>query len=206
MEYTPYNTDLFQGYYGSKLYDPEMENDYNTMVSYDLNGDCPVYDLDFKAYTEELNGHITDYLFEHGVNEEDDIIKSMAYKSMESPREYNFTTDTLITEIEVDMGKLKAWVETHKEAFSDYLKEHFTPRSGFFPFVTNDYEKYMDTSETYLERHYHVMVDFYLLTNIFGTDKFIDMDIDETDFMEDVLGQVNETFDEHMTESEEENE
>jgi hypothetical protein len=64
----------------------------------------------------------------------------------------------------------------------------------------------MDAEHVNVERHYHVMVDFYLLTNIFGTDKFIDMDIDETDFMEDVLEQVNETFDEHMTESEEENE
>ncbi len=203
MEYTPYNTDLFQGYYASKLYDPDMENDYNAMRSYDTDGDCPVYDLDFKAYTEDLNGYITGLLFEHGVNDEDGIIKSMEYKSMMSPREYNFTTDTLVTEIEVDMGKLKAWIADHKECFDMYLHERYTSWSGFISFVSNNYDDFMDTEYENIERHYHVMVDFYLLTNIFGTDKFLDMDIDETDFMEDVLEQVNETFDEHMVESEE---
>jgi len=206
MEYTPYTTQLFQGYYGSMLYDPDMENDYNAMRSYDTDGDCPVYDLDFKAYTEDLNGHITGFLFEHGVNKEDRIINSMEYKAMVSPREYNFTTDTLVTEIEVDMEKLKAWIADHKDGFDMYLHEHYTSRSGFISFVANNYDEFMDAEYENIERHYHVMVDFYLLTNIFGTDKFIDMDIDETDFMEDVLEQVNETFDEHMVESEEENE
>ena len=191
-EYTTGNLDIFQGYYGSLLYSPDMEIDYNNMAYNDTEDEVE-YELDFKGYTEEMNRHITDKIMEYGVNKEDGIIKSMTYKSMWSPKHYNFTTDKLELEVEVDMDKLKSWVEVHKVGFDKYLYRFYTPCSGWIPFVANNYDEYVEE-----DRHHDVMVDYYLLTNIFNSDDFLDMDINDTDYMQDIIEQVNETFSEHM--------
>ena len=193
MEYSPYNHDLFQGYYGTVLYSPEMETDYNTMAYQDTKEDIE-YNLNFSGYTEDMNKVITEKLMEYGVNKEDGIIQSMEYKSMWIPREFNFATERLNLEIEIDMERLRSWAEAHRQGFDKYLHVYYKPCIGWIPFVPDNYEDYMA-----LDDCYDVMVDYYLLTNIHGTEDFHDKDIDRTDFMQDILEQVNETFSENMT-------
>lgn len=59
----------------------------------------------------------------------------LAYESMESPREYNFSTDALYVTVN-DPKKLVQLVDPAK--FEAVIKEHFTSRSGFHSFYSND--------------------------------------------------------------------
>lgn len=61
----------------------------------------------------------------------------LAYESMESPREYNFSTDALYVTVN-DPKLLASLVDPAK--FEGVIKEHFTSRSGFHSFYSNDIE------------------------------------------------------------------
>jgi hypothetical protein len=61
----------------------------------------------------------------------------LAYESMESPREYNFSTDALYVTVN-DIELLASL--TDPAEFEAAIKEHFTSRSGFHSFYSNDIE------------------------------------------------------------------
>lgn len=59
----------------------------------------------------------------------------LAYDSMESPREYNFTTDALFVAIN-DPARLYA--DTNTASLNAVIKERFTSGPGFHSFYSND--------------------------------------------------------------------
>ena len=71
-----------------------------------------------------------------------DFIKSINFTGgTNSPREYNFSTDTLDFEVEINKTKLLQTLknlETDQE-FSKYLKDNFTSYDGFMSFTPNNY-------------------------------------------------------------------
>jgi hypothetical protein len=58
-----------------------------------------------------------------------------------SPREYNFSTDTLNFTIEVDYKELKKAVLDLKEnkEFAEYLRENYTSYDGFWSYTPNNW-------------------------------------------------------------------
>jgi hypothetical protein len=94
--------------------------------------------------------------------ENNDAITDMQLKEMNSPREYNFTTDKLVCELEVDMDKIKKWCyETEKEKFEEYLKENYTSYDGFISFIPNNVREFKEKEDT------DVMIDFYILSHLY---------------------------------------
>jgi hypothetical protein len=91
-----------------------------------------------------------------------DTITDMQFKELNSPREYNFTTDKLVCEVEVDLDKLKKYCyETEREKFEEYLKENYSSYDGFISFVPNnvkEFEQEKDDTD--------VMIDFYILSHL----------------------------------------
>lgn len=68
------------------------------------------------------------------------------YESMESPREYNFTTDRIFVEIEqAEVERLFAAVD--KDTLQKFVEERFTSRSGFISFYEPDFEAWGDVAE-----------------------------------------------------------
>ena len=60
-------------------------------------------------------------------------IKSLSFETMESPREYNFSTDRVFCNI--DYAELCGIIKTFDiKAFADYVRERFTSRDGFISF------------------------------------------------------------------------
>ncbi len=59
------------------------------------------------------------------------------FESMDSPREYNFTTDRVYVKFGSAVLKKLATARKHLE-FGRVVKEKFTSRSGFIPFYSSD--------------------------------------------------------------------
>ena len=60
-----------------------------------------------------------------------------------SPREYNFNTDQLDFDLNIDLRKLIARVRELKndKKFSEFLIEHFRSRDGFISFTPDNYDE-----------------------------------------------------------------
>lgn len=150
---------LFPGFYESCLYNSDMlyfmsENDEDGK-EWDFvepNGYAE-YEI---AVCKRCVEDIMDLM------ENNDAITDMQLKEMNSPREYNFTTDKLVCELEVDMDKIKKWCyETEKEKFEEYLKENYTSYDGFISFIPNNLREFKEKEDT------DVMIDFYILSHLY---------------------------------------
>lgn len=150
---------LFPGFYESCLYNSDMlyfmsENDEDGK-EWDFvepNGYAE-YEI---AVCKRCIEDIMDLM------EDNDAITDMQLKEMTSPREYNFTTDKLVCELEVDMDKIKKWCyETEREKFEEYLKENYTSCDGFISFIPNNVREFKEKEDT------DVMIDFYILSHLY---------------------------------------
>lgn len=130
----------FPGFYESVLSDA-LDDAETQMVeglidSYDLPAeanphtacyDASKYSIGFKAITEAYVDWLNHVLDNTGI--------VLAFDSMESPREYNFTTDALFVTIN-DLALLVR--RTDPAILEAVIKEQFTSRPGFISFYSND--------------------------------------------------------------------
>lgn len=110
------------------------------------------------------------------------VIKKISIRNFEldSPREYNFTTDKLIVNVEFRLRALEHWCLKNKpEKFNKYLKENYSSYDGFISFIPNSIdafkEKYFNEYKTFEERErnnlINIMLEFYFECQIdFKTD------------------------------------
>lgn len=150
---------LFPGFYESCLYNSDMlyfmsENDEDGK-EWDFvepNGYAE-YEI---AVCKKCIEDIMDLM------ENNDAITDMQFKEINSPREYNFTTDKLVCEVEIDLDKLRKYCyETEREKFEEYLKENYSSYDGFISFIPNnvkEFEQEKDDTD--------VMIDFYILSHL----------------------------------------
>ena len=137
--YNNWSTDIFEGFYESNLWNSDslywieesdrQEGYLNDNEEYDID--------DFEAFTKEVSENAVYFLFE--ALDEHDVIKDMKFKDLYSPKYYNYETDSLIIDVDVDMRKLKKYCfTTKKEAFNQYLKDNFTSCDGFISYISNN--------------------------------------------------------------------
>jgi hypothetical protein len=127
---------LFSGTYGTFWDDFLDENQDN-------QGLHPRAEYEHKDLMEsiasEYHNHETEIVRDMNI----DWIKSIKFMgSWYSPREYNFKTDSLDFELEIDqpaMMQALAKLADNQE-FKKYLTDNFSSRDGFWSFTPNNYE------------------------------------------------------------------
>lgn len=163
FNYVPDNLTIFPGFYESELYHCDSEINWNDDEKYEYKKFMPCEIDNFEEFTTEvcmgISSEIADLLVDN------EICLSCEHVGMSSPREYNFTTDKILLDLEIDLPRLAMMVwydeELHK-GFDAYLNEKYSSRSGFISFVENEIGDFFDKWE-YLS----VLVDYWLLTKIF---------------------------------------
>ena len=107
------------------------------------------------------------------------------YKSMWSPREYNFSTDRISFEVSVDLRKLKKYCfNTERSDFNQYLHDKWSSYDGFISFIPNNVPEFM-------EKYRHdkslidIMIEYYLL-------RFINFEDVEYDVLEEDWSRIHE--------------
>ena len=174
FEYTNQDLDIFEGFYESNLYngeDEQIQIDKKREDNYEGDGEIKDYEItDFKAFSTSVAKRIVDEWLAPLLTDyrrDTELCDRMELKEVHSPRQYNFTTDKLVCDLNIDLDLLAKRInddEGMRNGFDAYLKEHYTTRSGFISWVPNNVNEYFAKGEDY-----EVMVDYYLLTKIFGT-------------------------------------
>lgn len=191
IQYTNWSTQLFDGFYDSMLWSSDS-------VFYLSEGEPEppagfYYDLrDFDGYMKEVAEHavnLIDSEFSTSWYNENKIIYGVRFLGISSPQYYNFTTDKLEMEVDVDYERLKKFcLETNRKEFDEYLHENFTSCDGFISFVDNSVQEFESNLETESDKYDQVMLEFYILSQ----DYFKEGNCDWSDYKSDLYEPLDE--------------
>lgn len=162
----------FYGFYESDYYHSDMEYDYNNLMDDELPKGKHYELTKFKEYQKALCKEWIDLVKHQLEFATGNVIKKISTRNFEldSPKEYNFTTDKLIVNVEFRLRALEHWCLKDKpEEFNKYLKENYSSYDGFISFIPNSIdafkEKYFNEYKTFEERErnnlINVMLEFY---------------------------------------------
>lgn len=141
----------FPGFYNTFL---DSDDDYAYDYFQEDYPDKDVSDIwdyfDFKEYANQVGERYVSLLnFE--LQKQKNILNKfkIEFEEVVSPREYNFETDrayiklTLI-DYEKSKQKLVNFLNLAKDDFSEWCKDNYTSYDGFFSFIPNDFEGFMN--------------------------------------------------------------
>lgn len=103
---------------------------------------------------------------------------ALTFESLKSPREYNFDTDRIFCEIELDEVK-RIRAETSEKAFRDKVRERFTSRSGFISFYSANLDNW-DEIETWDHNEVGTLIAAYIDEQAMGFDMWTEYDLMES--------------------------
>lgn len=130
----------FNGFYGS-IYEPDetSEFDHINEIRSENNLDPVEFDnldFDYDAYYEELSVKITEVVECELKSLE--LVKSVKFQELKSPREYNFTNDSINAAITPNTSKIRAYWTKHRDEWEQYLKDTYTSYDGFISRYRNN--------------------------------------------------------------------
>ncbi len=130
----------FMGFYDS-LHDSNLDNALEQIISHTEYGE-DLYNLSVRGYaavnwTKVFIAYSR--LYVETFTERFSI--KLEFKLLESPREYNFSTDVIICSISPEEIS-RIFTLTDKKILTDIAKEKFTSRSGFISFYSPDWQNW----------------------------------------------------------------
>ena len=193
ITYENWSCEVFEGFYDTIIGDfssvYEMEPTPPEGYEYDIR--------DWQKYKNEVGEDFTN-LLEKYINawskmdgsQSSNILSNLKFVAICSPREYNFTTDKVEIEMDVDTDALRDYCfKTNRVKFNEYLRENFSSRDGFWSFIENNVHNFELTleMENEFDRYIQVMIEFYLL-----------QEVDFEDLSEDLYEDITEIQWEHL--------
>ena len=156
-EYTNQSPELFAGFYESVFNNYDMIDE---IAEYKADDSGTQYDItNWGDYQNSIAENCTSWLFDNLPNH--NIIKAMKYKELWSPMYYNFETDKLTIDCEIDLDGLKNYcLQANRDEFNTYLHDNWSSYDGFTSFVPNnivEFEREPDIT---------IMIEFYLLKEL----------------------------------------
>jgi hypothetical protein len=145
---------LFPGFYGTTLEPDEIKEEEsleNLNSEREVNGipridardsdtfPVEMIDFDYQKFMYEVSEQFSENL-EFELKDEG-VLEKITYEKLRSPREYNFTNDSVNVEIifnQENIENIKLFIENHYEQWKQYLKDRYTSMPGFIPFYSND--------------------------------------------------------------------
>lgn len=157
VEYVNQSCEIFAGFYESVF---NNYDDIATIAEYKADDSDTEYDIvKWNDYQNSIAENCTEWLFNHLPNH--DIIKSMKYKQLNSPMYYNFTTDKLEIDCDIDLDRLKTYcLQANRDKFDKYLHDNWSSYDGFISFVKNNVQEFENQPDII------IMIEFYLLNEI----------------------------------------
>lgn len=169
INYINWSTKIFEGFYESNLFNSDSEYYLSETL------ESPYEIKDFDKFQNTVGKRIADEVYYPCFCEEDSAVTDLDFIGIDSPRYYNFTTDKIILDVEVDLKKLEDFCFTDNgDDFNKYLEDNFTSYDGFHSFVKNNrLGFYLDykNDESEKERCLNVMLEYYFITSVLPEDE-----------------------------------
>lgn len=162
VNYINDSTDLFAGFYESYLYNSDTERSFNDGLDFEREI------KDWTGFTEQVARGCVDALKDN-LYQSDDIIKSIDFVRLHSPKYYNYSTDSLELKVDFDIEKLKHYCfYTKIKEFDLWLYDNYTSYDGFVSFIPNNAKHFAQalSDKKYTDLCISAMIEFYLLDNL----------------------------------------
>jgi len=174
-----------------KTWLPIFSGFYNTLWD-----DTDEYELDEEGFTDEQKeeyfrsdlyyDNVKQY--EHSVVssfidelskklKENNFVRSIKFEQIVSPKEYNFTNDSVNVIIDINIRVCKQYLKDNEDEFTQYLKDHYTSCDGFWSNYSNDYDEWVNDKDLFKSSHMSGEVLNFICEN---------EDITEIDMYEDI--------------------
>lgn len=149
------NTNLpaFNGYYGSTFDDVDTSSELEYINGeraekglHELENDYLI-EWDYKTYYDQLNLQLCDCV--EDFLRELDVIKSIEFIQLHSPKYYNFTNDLIECKIDVNSKNIRKYINNNLEEFTAHLIENHKSRDGFTSFYEYDLDFWIDRMEDF---------------------------------------------------------
>lgn len=149
------NTNLpaFYGYYGSCFDDvdtySELEyiNEIRTENGLTELENDDLIEWDYKTYYDSLNlqlcNCVEDFLSEL------ELIKSIEFIALHSPKYYNFTNDVIECKIDVNPKNIRKYINNNLQEFEKHLIENHKSRDGFISYYEYDLNFWLDRMDNF---------------------------------------------------------
>lgn len=164
MKYINWTCAIFPGFYESDLYNSDTL--YNINYSQD-EGDPELdfYEGGFDEYCQSVAKQAAE-LLACDLDQDQEIIKESRFVALHSPRFYNYETDKIECELDLDWPALLAWIKKNLDSFDEYLKNNFTSRDGFWSFVPNNAKEFFNDLDNDFDRLSQVIIEYYILEHL----------------------------------------
>ncbi|MCQ2075970.1 MAG: hypothetical protein MJZ20_02905 [Bacteroidaceae bacterium] len=158
--YTNWATSIFDGFYESDLYNSDTELRLTEYMD-----DGHEYEIkDFDGYTREIASKAVELLSDYV---SDCNIKIESLNGLDMPRFYNYRTDRLDINTDVDLDALKAYAfNEHRAEFDAYLHENWTSCSGFISFIEDNVHDFERNFEHNTDNNTDILIEFYILSHL----------------------------------------
>ena len=163
---------VFPGFYGTLFEaDETQEIDHINELREVANMEPVKFDdikFDYKTFEKESAMQAVNFI-EKELNEVLDTNFVITFEELISPREYNFTNDSINVEIKgtaQDFEAVQNYINNNFAAFNKYIKERYSSCSGFISFYTNEGAEFLALS---IEEDNHIFGS--LLDFIFENEK-----------------------------------
>lgn len=138
---------VFSGFYGT-FFDGESEEESEIEHINDereSKGLEPIeygdIEWDYETYREEYAKNITNTIDNRLGEEGFDV--SIKYQELVSPKSYNYSNDSINIELTFNPIQVKEYLLDNVDEFDEYLKEHYTSRSGFYSSHSNNVDEWL---------------------------------------------------------------
>ena len=149
---------VFPGFYYTIFdCDSEVDNEiYNINETREELGlpeiDYDSVNFDYDSYRDEMAEGSVAFMAE----ELKDYVTSIKMQKLVSPREYNFTNDSINIEVELSHKNKRAimlMLLENRSEWLDYIKETYTSRSGFWSYYSSDGSEWLMDKELLTDDH-----------------------------------------------------
>lgn len=172
---------VFTGFYGT-IFEPDGEDNEIQSINDERNAknlpeigfdDCK---FDYKGYFNEVSIDVTKYI-EHELKELN-FLSSIKFEELYSPKEYNFSNDSINIEIELsedNIKEIKKFLYDNLDEYKQYLRDNYTSCSGFISFNPNTFEGWLEITKDfndYSEKMHYLgsVLEFICQMNELNTD------------------------------------
>lgn len=169
---------LFSGFYNS-IYDID---EYDEVSNYNLENDTDLtvddFYFNYNNYHQEISKEIC--LTVETLLKDNNIIDSLIFESLQSPRFYNFENDSINIEVVIKKDVILQYLKDNFNEFEAYINNNYTSYDGFSSYYSNDAKEWLTGFENdKLESETHqvgAILDF-ISINLLNKDDIKDVEL-----------------------------